>query len=115
MTGVTGDGARVAVRVPGRVCLLGEHTDWAGGAALVVPMDRGVTVLAEPSDRLEATAVIDGVSHAWEDGAEPGALRFVPAVAAEVSARFGIPTTARLHLAGDLPAGRGFSSSAAVS
>lgn len=112
---VVGDGARVAVRVPGRVCLLGEHTDWAGGAAVVVPMDRAVTVLAEPSDRLEATAVLDGVSHAWEEGADPGALRFVPAVAAEVRERFCLPTNARLHLAGDLPPGRGFSSSAAVS
>ena len=105
---------RFAARVPGRVCLLGEHNDWAGGASLVVPMDRAVTVLAEPAPELSATAVLEGRSVSWKAGEEPGALRFVPAVAAEVSERFGLPTAARIHLGGDLPAGRGFSSSAAV-
>lgn len=106
---------RFAARVPGRVCLLGEHNDWAGGASLVVPMDRAVTVLAEPADRLSATAVVHGRSLTWTEGEEPGELRFVPAVAAEVAERLGLPTNIRIHLAGDLPAGRGFSSSAAVS
>jgi galactokinase len=106
---------RVAVRVPGRVCLLGEHNDWAGGAALVVPMDRAVAVIAEPADTLSATAVIEGRSFTWSPDEEPGVLRFVPAVAAEVSERFGLPTNAHVHIAGDLPPGRGFSSSAAVS
>jgi mevalonate kinase len=77
-------------------------------------MDRGVTVLAEPSATLSATAVLEGKTLAWTDGEDPGPLRFVPAVAAEVAARFGLPTAARIHLGGDLPAGRGFSSSAAV-
>ncbi len=112
--GLQRDGDRVAVRVPGRVCLLGEHNDWAGGAAVVVPMDRGVTVQAELADALSATAVLEGKLLTWSDGEDPGPLRFVPAVAAEVSERFGIPTNARLHIGGDLPAGRGFSSSAAV-
>ncbi len=114
VVGARGD-ARVAVRVPGRVCLLGEHTDWAGGAALVVPMDRAVTAFAEPADRLSASAVLEGRALAWEEGEDPGPLRFVPAVAAEVAERFGFRTTAHVHLGGDLPAGRGFSSSAAVS
>jgi galactokinase len=105
---------RVAVRVPGRVCLIGEHNDWAGGAAVVVPMDRGVTVQAEPADTMSATAVLEGRSLAWTDGDDPGLLHFVPAVAAEMSERFGIVTTAHLHIGGDLPAGRGFSSSAAL-
>ncbi len=106
---------RVAVRVPGRVCLLGEHNDWAGGAAVVVPMDRGITVHGEPAESLSATALFEGQSLAWAAGEEPGPLRFVPAVAAEMAERFGIPTNARLHVGGDLPAGRGFSSSAALS
>ncbi|MFZ5475620.1 MAG: mevalonate kinase family protein [Myxococcota bacterium] len=101
-------------RVPGRVCLLGEHNDWAGGAAIVVPMDRAVAARAEPADTLSATAVMEGRSFAWTDGEDPGPLRFVPAVAAELAARFGVPATGRVHLDGDLPPGRGFSSSAAT-
>lgn len=101
--------------MPGRVCLLGEHNDWAGGAAVVVPMDRAVTVHASPADTLSATAVLEGETLAWSEGDAPGPLRFVPAVAAEVAERFGIEAKGRLHIGGDLPAGRGFSSSAALS
>lgn len=107
--------ARVAVRVPGRICLLGEHNDWAGGAAVVVPMDRAVAVIAEAADGLSATAVLEGRQLSWEAGQDPGPLRFVPAVAEEMAARFGIAPAAHVHIAGDLPAGRGFSSSAALS
>ncbi len=104
---------RVAVRVPGRVCLLGEHNDWAGGASLVVPMDRGIAVLAEEAPQLSASAVLEGRSLTWTEGDDPGALRFVPAVRDELAAR-GVSVSAHLHIGGDLPAGRGFSSSAAL-
>ncbi len=103
-----------AWRVPGRVCLLGEHCDWAGGASLVVPLDRGITVLAESAEGLSATAVLEGRPLAWTAGEAPGLLALVPAVAAELEARFGIRVGAHAHISGDLPAGRGFSSSAAV-
>ena len=65
MNGATFAGGRAAARVPGRVCLLGEHNDWAGGAAVVVPMERGVTVHGEPADTLSATALFEGQSLAW--------------------------------------------------
>ena len=31
----------VRVTYPGRIALLGEHCDWAGGASLVVPLAMG--------------------------------------------------------------------------
>lgn len=95
--------------VPGRVCLVGEHCDWAGGAAIVAPLDRAVRVTAVAAETLSATALLDGRSLAWREGEEAGPLRFVPAVAAELGIARGA-----VHIEGDLPAGRGFSSSAAV-
>lgn len=101
-----------AFTVPGRICLLGEHCDWAGGASVVVPMDRSLQVEASPADGLSASAWLEGRLHAWVDG-EGGPLRFVGAVADELAAR-GAPRRGHLDLRGDLPAGRGFSSSAAA-
>jgi galactokinase len=40
--------ASVRARGPGRVNLIGEHTDYNGGLALPFAIDRGVTVTAEP-------------------------------------------------------------------
>ncbi len=102
------------IAVPGRVCLVGEHNDWAGGSAIVVPMDRFVRVRARSAERASATAVLEGRALSWVEGADPGPLRFVPAVAQVVAAALGGPVTAAVHIEGELPAGRGFSSSAAV-
>ena len=50
---------RVRARGPGRVNLIGEHTDYNGGLALPFAIDRGVTVTAErhPGDRVQARAL----------------------------------------------------------
>ena len=51
----------IAVRYPGRVCLLGEHCDWAGGASLAAPMSLGVGVVVEPATTgLRARSGLDG-------------------------------------------------------
>src|SRR5918995_7420786 len=65
---------RVVARGPGRVNLIGEHTDYNGGLALPFAIERGVTVTAEPleGDRIEAHALDLGEEDAFElDGAEP--------------------------------------------
>ena len=101
------------VAVPGRVCLVGEHNDWAGGCAVVVPLDRFLRVRASTHDQLSATAILHGKHLEWTEGEDPGALRFVPAVADVLAAR-GVPRRGKFHIDGELPAGRGFSSSAAT-
>ncbi len=111
----------VVVRYPGRICLLGEHCDWAGGASLVVPLPLSLAVHVEPAaEGLSVSAALGGelLEGRWpiEGGVFPGggALRFAPAAAA-VLADHGIhPPPCHLRIEGDLPAGRGFSSSAAT-
>ncbi len=102
------------IAVPGRICLVGEHNDWAGGCALVVPMDRFVRVRAKAAPTLSATAVLEGKALAWAPTEPPGPLRFVPAVATVLARAWGTPVVGAMHIEGELPAGRGFSSSAAV-
>lgn len=110
----------IAVRYPGRACLLGEHCDWAGGASLAVPMAEGVRVVAEPATRdLRVRSALEGrlVEGRWpvEGGVDRagGALRFVPAAAAALRAQGIHPPPALLWVDADLLPGRGFSSSAA--
>src|SRR5437870_2329463 len=53
--------------VPGRLCLFGEHSDWAGalrstdrtivpGACIVTGTDQGITATAEPAINFEITS-----------------------------------------------------------
>ena len=49
----------IRARGPGRVNLIGEHTDYNGGLALPFAINRGVTVTAERrrGDRVQARAL----------------------------------------------------------
>ncbi len=106
---------------PGRVNLIGEHTDYNGGLALPFAIARGVTV--------EATARDDGEIrvHARDPderdtfslkGVRPplgsGWRAFVRGTVAELRAAGVDVPGAELAFAGDVPAGSGLSSSAAL-
>lgn len=47
----------VRLSVPGRLCLFGEHSDWAAdygihrGFCIVTGTDQGITAMARPSDQ----------------------------------------------------------------
>jgi galactokinase len=113
---------------PGRVNLIGEHTDYNDGLCLPFAIERGVTVGAEPlrGGQIEAHALDVSQHDRFElsdelrppGSAQPGAAdgwrRFVRGSVAELR-REGIELRpCRLEISGDVPAGAGLSSSAAL-
>jgi galactokinase len=111
--------SRVQARGPGRVNLIGEHTDYNGGLALPFAIDRGVTVTAEPREdgEIHVRALdLDGQdSFPLADPSRAKGWRaFVRGTVAELRAAGYAIRPATLTIAGDLDRGSGLSSSAAL-
>jgi galactokinase len=110
---------RVTARGPGRVNLIGEHTDYNEGLALPFAIDRGVTVTATLGDNgIEARATDLGKRDAFPlDNRDPskGWRAFVRGMVAELQDAGYTLRPAHLTIEGDLPRGSGLSSSAALS
>jgi galactokinase len=109
---------------PGRVCVIGEHTDYNDGLALALAIAEGVTVEAhriEPgqdgSEVVRAPALDLGEHDEFalaDPPPAPGWRAFVRGTVAEL-ARAGLaPVGASLTIQGDVPRGAGMSSSAAL-
>ena len=104
---------------PGRVNLIGEHTDYNDGLSLPFAIERGVTVTATALDgtEIEAFAHDLGEQDRFEAAAPPpadGWRAFVRGAVGELR-REGIEARpCRLTIEADLPRGSGLSSSAAV-
>jgi galactokinase len=111
----------VAAFGPGRVNLIGEHTDYNDGLCLPFAIARGVTVRAQGIDggRVEAHAADLGEDDAFEASAPArdadGWRAFVRGTVGELGAAGHAVGGARLQIAGDVPRGSGLSSSAALS
>ena len=110
---------RVRARGPGRVNLIGEHTDYNGGLALPFAIDRGVTVTAErlAGDRVQARALDLGQEDDFALAAPErtdGWRAFVRGTVAELTAAGYALEPCRLTIEGDLEPGLGLSSSAAM-
>jgi galactokinase len=114
---------RSAAFAPGRVNLIGEHTDYNGGLALPFAIAQGVTVRAraraprEPA-RIEAHAVDLGERDVFllsDSSPASGWRAFVRGTVGELR-RSGYPLAgAALEIHGEVPRGAGLSSSAALS
>jgi galactokinase len=104
---------------PGRVNLIGEHTDYSGGLVLPAAIQLGVSVdIEEPAEAIELASSRHGSARAVApdgSGARAGDWgRYAQAVAAELAA-LGRPAVGlRGAVESDLPEGAGLSSSAAL-
>ncbi|HTQ68844.1 MAG TPA: galactokinase family protein [Solirubrobacteraceae bacterium] len=116
----------VGAFAPGRVNLIGEHTDYNGGLALPFAIAEGITVSAEAlgggdtahdGSRIEARALdLDerdafDIGEPWPNG---GWRAFVRGTAGELQNQGWTFPSATLEIGGDLPRGAGLSSSAAL-
>jgi galactokinase len=118
-----GRGVRPGVQAfaPGRVNLIGEHTDYNAGLCLPLAIERGVTVTARPlpGRAIEAHALDLSQRDRFDLGVEiapaGGWRSFVRGAAAEPLPEGVELRPCRLEIAGDVPRGAGLSSSAALS
>jgi galactokinase len=109
----------VTAFAPGRVNLIGEHTDYNEGLALPFAIREGVTVAARPSGDDRVTVVAHDLSaHDAFDVRAPqpvnGWRAFARGAVAELTAWGGELVGARLEIRGTVPSGSGLSSSAAL-
>ena len=110
---------RVTVFAPGRVNLIGEHTDYNQGLALPFAISEGVTVRARAvsAPRIQAHAVDLDRRDSFALERPPrsrGWRAFVRGAVAELQ-RAGVPLRgASLEITGGVPRGAGLSSSAAL-
>jgi galactokinase len=101
---------------PGRVNLLGEHTDYNGGPVLPFAIDRRTAVAATEDEGWTVVSQIDGTVRAIDPShPEPGSwTAYIGGVVRVLQARGFAPAGARLAVASSVPIGAGLSSSAAL-
>ena len=105
---------------PGRVNLIGDHTDYTGGLVLPMAIDRHTTIEFERSDDVSATSdnfdgeVRFGLPVGNAAAVQPAWGRYIAGVAAAMSERHMTPRGFTGTVTTTVPIGGGLSSSAAL-
>lgn len=107
--------------VPGRLEVLGKHTDYVGGRSLLAAVDRGVTIELTDSDEpvfVVSSTAVEGVQR-LTPGTDPQLQKghwanYVQAVLDRLVLNFGELKPARLVIDSNLPLASGMSSSSAL-
>ena len=101
------------MRSPGRVNLIGDHTDYTGGLVMPMAIDRATEIIGEPAATVELRSADEpvpavlGLDSADPSAVEPHWARYVAGVVAELRPRRGIRGT----VTSTIPIGAGLSSS----
>jgi galactokinase len=110
-----------AFAVPGRIEVLGKHTDYAGGRSLLAAVERGFVLVsvARSDERVRISALDAGGTADFRLSAgltpAPGWRNYPMTVARRLARDFpGLATGADIALHSDLPAASGMSSSSAL-
>src|SRR4051812_20050433 len=108
-------------RAPGRVNLIGEHTDYNDGFVMPFAIDRATLVAGSPREdrKIEAVALDMKDSATIDLNAAPQKLRqswidYVEGTARSLEEKFGPIKGANLVIMSNVPIGAGLSSSAAL-
>jgi galactokinase len=106
----------VAASAPGRVNLIGEHTDYNGGPVLPVALERRTAVAVAPQRGWTLVSIVDRIRHEVD---VPEALRgdwtdYLVGIVRELETIGAAPVGARVAVASTVPIGAGLSSSAAL-
>lgn len=109
----------VMASAPGRVNLIGEHTDYNGGEVLPIAIERRTWVAAglSPTGRSDAVSANAAERGSWEGNAPHRTGHwwdYVSGVAAELSLKGLDLPPVQVAVVSDVPAGGGLSSSAAL-
>ncbi len=109
----------VAVRAPGRINIIGEHTDYNLGFVLPAAIDRYIYVTASLSQSQDSHLIAHDIGETYSfaiDQLKPqgGWSDYIVGVFREFKDKFGVKEGFNMVISGDIPAGAGLSSSAAL-
>ena len=118
----TGSAARWSAAAPGRVNVIGEHTDYNGGWVLPMAIDRYTVLVAAPglqADRIRVRSLSLGEQSAvslsrLSDLSDDKWMRYLQGVLAQYAHRAVVCPPLDIVVASSVPVGGGLSSSAAL-